>query len=117
MTTNNKYHGINTSFKRNGNFPIDADSLFSSLEEADKYLNVEFTSAIPSTIIGIYNENDSSENGVYEVVKTERGLELFRLSRQDNNLTSEDLINAVAQLNSEVKLLSSNQRQLSDDLI
>ena len=110
MTTNNKYHGINTSFKRNGNFPIDADSLFSSLEAADEYLNVEFTSAIPSTIIGIYNEEDSSENGVYEVVKTEKGLELFRLSRQENNLTYDDLSSAVAQLNSEVRLLSSNQR-------
>lgn len=117
MTTNNKYHGINTSFKRNGNFPIDADSLFSSLEKANEYLNVELTSAIPATIIGIYNEENSSENGVYEVVKTERGLELFRLSRQENNLTYDDLSSAVAQLNSEVRLLSSNQTQLRDDLV
>ena len=117
MTTNNKYHGINTSFKRNGKFPIDADSLFSSLEKANEYLNVELTSAIPATIIGIYNEQDSSENGVYEVVKTERGLELFRLSRQDNNLTYDDLSSAVAQLNSEVRLLSNNQTQLRDDLV
>ncbi len=117
MTTNNKYHGINTSFKRNGKFPIDADSLFSSLEKANEYLNVELTSAIPATIIGIYNEQNSSENGVYEVVKTERGLELFRLSRQDNNLTYDDLSSAVAQLNSEVRLLSNNQTQLSNDLV
>lgn len=117
MTTNNKYHGINTSFKRNGKFPIDADSLFSSLEAANEYLNVELTSAIPATIIGIYNEQDSSENGVYEVVKTENGLELFRLSRQENNLTYEDLSSAVAQLNSEVRLLSNNQTQLSDNLV
>ena len=117
MTTNNKYHGINTSFKRNGKFPIDADSLFSSLEKANEYLNIELTSAIPATIIGIYNEQNSSENGVYEVVKTERGLELFRLSRQDNNLTYDDLSSAVAQLNSEVRLLSNNQTQLRDDLV
>ena len=117
MTTNNKYHGINTSFKRNGNFPIDADSLFSSLEKANEYLNTELTSAIPATIIGIYNEQDSSENGVYEVVKTERGLELFRLSRQDNNFTYDDLSSAVAQLNSEVRLLSNNQTQLRDNLV
>lgn len=117
MTTNNKYHGINTSFKRNGKFPIDADSLFSSLEKANEYLNVELTSAIPATIIGIYNEQNSSENGVYEVVKTENGLELFRLSRQENNLTYDDLSNAIAQLNSEVRLLSSNQTQLRDDLV
>lgn len=117
MTTNNKYHGINTSFKRNGKFPIDADSLFSSLEKANEYLNVELTSAIPATIIGIYNEQNSSENGVYEVVKTENGLELFRLSRQEGNLTYDELSNAVAQLNSEVRLLSSNQTQLSNNLV
>lgn len=117
MILKNKHHGINTSFKRNGKFPIDADSLFSSLEAANEYLNIELTSAIPATIIGIYNEQDSSENGVYEVVKTERGLELFKLSRQESNLTQEDISNAVAQLNSKVNKLSDDQTQLSDNLV
>ena len=80
MTTNNKYHGINTSFKRNGKFPIDADSLFSSLEKLMENHKDSINQRHESFKIAIDEKFDLSG------VRSELS-ELKRLPTMDNNIT------------------------------